>query len=95
MQNLISINHLYLPVEWKSGCLENNLHERLHSVMSQFVNVEYPAGGASSGRDAQAAVTRFKYRLLVNLMINNRHGDAITITGGCEVSPAAPGRRLD
>ena len=64
-------------------------------MMSQFVNVEYPAGGASSGRDAEAAVARFKYRLLVNLMINNRHGDTITITGGCEVSPAALDMRLD
>ena len=64
-------------------------------MVSQFVDVEYPAGGASSGRDAQATVTRFKYRLLVNLMINNRHGAAITITGGCEVSPVAPDRRLD
>ena len=89
------MSHFHLPIQRKSGCLENNLHERLYSVMSQFINVEYPAGGASSGRDAQAAVTRFKYGLLVNLMINNRHSDAITITGGCEVSPVAPDRRLD
>ena len=64
-------------------------------MMSQFINVEYPAGGASSGRDTQTAVTRFKYRLLVNLVINNRHGDTVSVTGGCEVSPAAPDRRLD
>ena len=87
--------YFHLPIQWKPGFLENNLGERLDGVMSQFVNVEYPAGGASSGRDTQTAVTRFKYRLLVNLVINNRHGHTVSVTGGCEVSPAAPDRRLD
>ena len=64
-------------------------------MVSQFVNVEYPASGASPSRNTQAAVTRFKYRLLINLVINNRHGDTVSVTGGYEVSPAAPDRRLD
>ena len=85
--------YFHLPIQWKPGFLENNLGEGLDGVMSQFVNVEYPTGRAGPGGNTQTAVTRFKYRLLVNLVINNRHGD--TITGGCENSPAALDKRLD
>ena len=42
-------------------------------MMSQLVNVEYPAGGASTSGDAESAVARLEHRLLVQLNFEVRH----------------------